>query len=109
MWTQTHISFALYPRGHLITDEVERQLPDLKKVSVGIASYSFKHLCKFNHQRKSGSVRSIWSSTLIIFVPERAPYYVHTYEGDDDMPKHILKHRYWGQVSQSQFQMGDWH
>jgi secondary thiamine-phosphate synthase enzyme len=23
------------------------------------------------------------------FVPERAPYYKHTYEGDDDMPAHI--------------------
>jgi len=23
------------------------------------------------------------------FVPERAPYYQHTYEGDDDMPAHI--------------------
>ena len=23
------------------------------------------------------------------FIPERAPYYGHTYEGDDDMPAHI--------------------
>ena len=23
------------------------------------------------------------------FVPERAPYYQHNYEGDDDMPAHI--------------------
>ena len=24
-----------------------------------------------------------------IFVPEKAPYYRHDYEGDDDMPAHI--------------------
>ena len=26
---------------------------------------------------------------LILFVPERAAYYQHDYEGDDDMPAHL--------------------
>jgi len=44
MWTQTHIHLPSYPRGfHLITDEVERQLPDLKKISVGIVHLFIQH------------------------------------------------------------------
>ena len=35
------------------------------------------------------TVRSDMEAHFNTYVPERAPYYQHTYEGDDDMPAHI--------------------
>ncbi|MGB5781969.1 MAG: secondary thiamine-phosphate synthase enzyme YjbQ, partial [Eudoraea sp.] len=35
------------------------------------------------------TVRSDFEAHMNIMVPEDAPYYVHTYEGSDDMPAHI--------------------
>lgn len=35
------------------------------------------------------TVRSNLEAHINKLVPERAPYYRHTYEGDDDMPAHI--------------------
>jgi Uncharacterized conserved protein len=46
------------------------------------------------------------------FVPERAPYYQHTYEGDDDMPAHIkaslLGNSLSLPISQGQLNIGIW-
>ena len=35
------------------------------------------------------TVREDFESHMNIMVPENAPYYVHNYEGPDDMPAHI--------------------
>lgn len=35
------------------------------------------------------SVRVDFESHFNTIVPENAPYYIHTYEGSDDMPAHI--------------------
>ena len=35
------------------------------------------------------SVRTDFESHMNEMVPEDAPYYIHTYEGSDDMPAHI--------------------
>lgn len=38
-WAQTAIKLNAKPRGcHLITHEIERQLPDLRKFTVGMAN-----------------------------------------------------------------------
>ena len=45
------------------------------------------------------------------FVPERAPYYRHTYEGDDDMPAHIkssLGNSISIPISQGRLALGIW-
>ena len=39
--------------------------------------------------RKATRIESVMNSAMCKFVPERAAYYRHTYEGDDDMPAHI--------------------
>ena len=35
------------------------------------------------------TVRTDFESHMNVMVPENAPYYIHTYEGADDMPAHI--------------------
>ena len=36
-----------------------------------------------------GILRVDFESHMNVMVPENAPYYIHTYEGPDDMPAHI--------------------
>ncbi len=35
------------------------------------------------------TVRTDFEAHLNVMVPENAPYFIHTYEGPDDMPAHI--------------------
>ena len=88
MWYQTEITLKARKRGfHLITDEVLNQLPELNKVNCGILHLFIKHSSASItlNENADPTVRAHFNH----FVPERAPYYQHTYEGDDDMPAHI--------------------
>ncbi len=92
MWIQSNINLASYPRGfHLITDEIEQQLPDLKKISIGMLHLFIQHTSASLtlNENADPTVRSDMEQHFNHFVPERAKYYIHTYEGDDDMPAHI--------------------
>jgi secondary thiamine-phosphate synthase enzyme len=92
MWYQTEITLKARKRGfHLITDEVLNQLPELNKVNCGILHLFIKHSSASITLNESAdpTVRSDMEAHFNHFVPERAPYYQHTYEGDDDMPAHI--------------------
>lgn len=89
MWSQ--IEFKLEPkrRGfHIITSEVIRNLPPLPKV--GMLHLFIKHTSaglsiNENYDR---DVRTDLESIFNNIVKEREPYYIHTLEGDDDMPAH---------------------
>ncbi len=92
MWTQTNIHLPSYSRGfHLITDKIESQLPELKKISVGLLHLFIQHTSASLtiNENADPTVRSDMEQHFNHFVPECAPYYIHTYEGDDDMPAHI--------------------
>ena len=92
MWQQTEIRLKARNRGfHLITDEVLRQLPQLAKIQCGILHVFIKHSSASItlNENADPTVRSDMEAHFNHFVPERAPYYQHTYEGDDDMPAHI--------------------
>ena len=92
MWYQTDITLKARKRGfHLITDEVLSQLPELNKVNCGILHLFIKHSSASItlNENADPTVRSDMEAHFNHFVPERAPYYQHTYEGDDDMPAHI--------------------
>ena len=44
MWLQKNIILTAKPRGfHLVTDELTRQLPDTKKLTIGIAHFFLQH------------------------------------------------------------------
>lgn len=89
---QKEIKLALKPRGfHLITDEVLRQLPELKDVVTGFLQVFIKHTSAglAINENADPTVREDFESHFDKMVPEDLPYYKHTLEGSDDMPAHI--------------------
>lgn len=76
---------------HLVTDEIMDAIPEIKGISVGIFQVFIKHTSASLtiNENADPTVRQDFESHFNEFVPERAPYYRHTYEGDDDMPAHI--------------------
>ncbi|MDD1781548.1 secondary thiamine-phosphate synthase enzyme YjbQ [Enterovibrio sp. ZSDZ35] len=92
MWYQKTFTLRARSRGfHLITDEVLSNLPELRDVRVGILHLFIQHTSASLtlNENADPTVRSDMEAHFNKFVPERAPYYQHTYEGDDDMPAHI--------------------
>ena len=89
---QKEISLKPYPRGfHLVTDKIVDGLPELEYIQRGLLHVFIKHtsaaLCV--NENADPTVRTDFESHFNQMVPEGAPYYIHTYEGPDDMPAHI--------------------
>jgi secondary thiamine-phosphate synthase enzyme len=92
IWVQRQITFAQRPRGvHLITREVAEALPELREMRVGMLSLTIQHTSASLalNENASPDVRRDFEAWFNEAVPERAPYWTHTVEGDDDMPAHI--------------------
>ena len=92
MWLQKEFNLKSKTRGfHLITHEVEQAIPDISQISVGILQLFIQHSSASLtiNENADPTVRTDMESHFNHFVPERAKYYLHTYEGDDDMPAHI--------------------
>lgn len=92
MFYQTELTLTARKRGfHIITDEILSQLTELHKVNCGILHLFIKHSSASItlNENADPTVRSDMEAHFNHFVPERAQYYQHTYEGDDDMPAHI--------------------
>jgi secondary thiamine-phosphate synthase enzyme len=91
-WFQKEIRLQPKSRGfHLITHDIIRHLPELKAVKVGLAHIFIKHSSASLaiNENADPTVRMDMESHFNQMVPENAPYYLHTYEGADDMPAHI--------------------
>lgn len=89
---QKEIRLKAYSRGfHLVTDEICRAIPELKKIKVGMLQVFIKHTSASLtvNENADPTVRLDFESHMNVMVPENAPYYVHNYEGPDDMPAHI--------------------
>ncbi|MDR9825431.1 secondary thiamine-phosphate synthase enzyme YjbQ [Vibrio sp. FNV 38] len=92
MWSQKTIHLREYSRGfHLITDEIEQQLTQISTLNVGLLHLFIQHTSASLtlNENADPTVRMDMEQHFNHFVPERAAYYRHTYEGDDDMPAHI--------------------
>jgi secondary thiamine-phosphate synthase enzyme len=92
MWIQRRITLAPRPRGfHLITDDVLGELPELGELRVGLLHLLIRHTSASLalNENASPEVRRDFESWFNRAVPERADYWTHTLEGDDDMPAHI--------------------
>ena len=89
---QKELRLRAYPRGfHLITEELVHQFPELKKINVGQLQVFIQHTSASLtiNENADPTVRQDFESHINKMVPENAPYYIHTYEGPDDMPAHI--------------------
>ncbi len=92
MWYQKTINLTPQKRGfHLITDEIEQHLTEIRPLTVGLVHCFIQHTSASLtiNENADPTVRYDMEQHFNRFVPERAPYYQHTYEGDDDMPAHI--------------------
>lgn len=92
MWLQSNLTLKPRSRGfHLITDDVIGQLPELAQLEVGWMQLFIQHTSASLtiNENADPTVRGDLERHFNEFVPERAPYYQHDYEGDDDMPAHI--------------------
>jgi secondary thiamine-phosphate synthase enzyme len=92
MWVQRAITFDPRPRGfHLITGEVISAVTELREMQVGMLSLLIQHTSASLalSENASPDVRRDFETWFNDAVPERAPYWTHTLEGDDDMPAHI--------------------
>lgn len=89
---QKEIALKPYSRGfHLITRQILEQAPEIKEVNIGWIQVFIKHTSASLtiNENADPSVRTDFESHMNEMVPEDAPYFIHTYEGSDDMPAHI--------------------
>ncbi len=89
---QKEIKLRPYSRGfHLITNEIISTLPEIKQIKIGQLQVFIKHTSASLtiNENADPTVRQDFESHMNVMVPENAPYYIHTYEGPDDMPAHI--------------------
>ncbi len=76
---------------HLITEEVLAVIPEIKNISIGQLHVFIKHTSASLtiNENADATVRKDFESHFNHLVPENMPYFIHTYEGLDDMPAHI--------------------
>ncbi len=89
---QKEIKLKPYSRGfHLITDSVLDAIPEITQIDIGQLQVFIKHTSASLtiNENADYTVRSDFESHFNVMVPEKAPFYKHTYEGSDDMPAHI--------------------
>ena len=89
---QKEIRLKGYSRGfHLITETVLKGIPEIVNIKSGLLQVFIKHTSASLtiNENADPTVRSDFESHINMMVPENAPYYVHDYEGPDDMPAHI--------------------
>ncbi len=92
MWLQKEIRLQPRPRGfHLVTDEVLRELPELRHFRVGLMNVFILHTSASLtlNENADPTVRKDFENWFNRAVREDEPYYQHQDEGADDLPAHI--------------------
>ncbi|MBU1424168.1 MAG: secondary thiamine-phosphate synthase enzyme YjbQ [Gammaproteobacteria bacterium] len=92
MWIQKEIHLKPKPRGfHLITDELLRELPELRNFKIGIMNVFIMHTSASLtiNENADPAVRQDFESYFSRAVPEDEPWYRHQDEGADDLPAHL--------------------
>lgn len=86
-------TITLSPRSkgfHLITEEIEKALRSMPSTETGLLHLFIKHtsasLCI--NENADPTVREDMENFFSELSDDK-PYYIHTYEGEDDMPAHI--------------------
>jgi len=89
---QKEIRLPQFKRGfHLVTSLILNGLPEINKIETGQLQVFIKHTSASLtiNENADPTVREDFESHFNKMVPENMPYYVHNYEGPDDMPAHI--------------------
>lgn len=114
-WFQKTITMQARRRGfHLVTHEITAQVPEIQDYQVGLAHIFIQHTSASLslNENADPTVRQDFESHFNVMVPENQPYYIHTYEGPDDMPAHIkaalLGHSVTIPISGGRLALGTW-
>ena len=115
IWIQKEIILPPHSRGfHIITHLIENKIEELQNIRMGVAHIFIKHTSASLtiNEDADPTVRVDFESHINVMVPEKAPYYLHTMEGPDDMPAH-LKNSILGSsvnipITDGQFNLGTW-
>ncbi len=89
---QKEFQLSAMPRGfHLVTQQIEREVPEIGEIDVGLLHVFIKHTSASLtvNENADPTVREDFEAHFDRAVPDNAPYYRHTAEGPDDMPAHI--------------------
>lgn len=89
---QKEVRLPAHERGfHLITKSVTDSFLEIKRIETGMLQVFIKHTSASLtiNENADPTVRTDFESHINQMVPENASYYVHNYEGPDDMPAHI--------------------
>ncbi|WP_028293294.1 secondary thiamine-phosphate synthase enzyme YjbQ [Oceanobacter kriegii] len=115
MWTQRTLQLKPRSRGfHLITRDIEAGLPELSDIRIGMLQLFIQHTSASLtiNENADPTVRQDFESWFNRAVKEDEPYYLHNYEGSDDMPAHIkaslLGHSVQIPITDGALNMGTW-
>ena len=90
---QNFDEIALHTKGRGLYDITSRIIDWVNKQEIqdGLLTLLIQHTSASLtiNENADPTVRMDMESHFNKFVPERQPYYLHDYEGDDDMPAHI--------------------
>ncbi|MBP97945.1 secondary thiamine-phosphate synthase [Candidatus Poribacteria bacterium] len=90
MVKQTNLILPPFRRGfHLITSEIVEAIGKLP--AAGLMNIFLQHTSAgiTINENADPTVRRDFESSFNHLVAENEPFYIHTYEGSDDMPAHI--------------------
>ena len=87
---QYKITLPPYKRGfHIITEDILNTIPNLPEI--GIVHIFIQHTSAgiTINEAADPTVLTDFESSFNKLIPENEPHYIHTYEGNDDMPAHL--------------------
>jgi len=88
---QETITLSAKPRGfHIITSEIENALAAMPSIETGLLHLFIKHTSaslSINENADPTVLEDM--ENFYSDIADDKPYYIHTYEGADDMPAHI--------------------
>ncbi|KAF9938795.1 hypothetical protein BGZ65_012156 [Modicella reniformis] len=112
-WEQIKIRLPAKPRGcHLVTTEIEKQVPQLKQFSVGMANVFLQHTSASLTLNENADPDVRYDMEMALNQIADSLPYTHTAEGPDDMPGH-LKSSLLGvslnvPITNGRFNLGTW-
>ena len=89
---QKQTSLKTRSRGfHLVTDEILQSIPEMKNINVGMLQVFIQHTSASLtiNENADPTVRQDMETYFNKAVPEDSNFYLHTFEGLDDMTSHI--------------------
>ncbi len=114
-WYQKTIRLRARSRGfHLITREIEEQIPELSRIKTGLAHAFIQHTSAglTINENADPTVREDFETFFNRTVPEDMSLYRHTLEGPDDMTSHIksslLGNSVTIPITNGRFNLGTW-